>query len=267
MTARTSPAYAALSTGHLVREAVRHGRFHGITSHVAGGYVQANLTIVPQVYADAFCSYCQANPRPCPLLAVGAPGEPWLPTLGDDVDVRTDLTRYLVFENGVEVAQVSDLTSLWRNDLVAVALGCSFSFDHLLVEAGIPLRHLSRHSNVAMWRTTIATAPAAPFHGPLVVSMRPMLREDIERSVRITEGVPSAHGAPVHWGDPANLGIDDLSTPHYGDPAPLEPGELPVFWPCGVTAQVAVQRARLPFAITHAPGHMLVTDLPVGVAR
>jgi uncharacterized protein YcsI (UPF0317 family) len=256
-----------LSTGHLVRQAVRHGRFRGLTVDVAAGYVQANLTILPQAYADAFCTYCYANPRPCPVLAISEPGEPWLPTLGDDLDVRTDLSRYLVFEHGVEVAKVSDLTSLWRDDLVAVALGCSFSFDHLLVEAGVPVRHLSRHSNVAMWRTTIATAPAGPFHGPMVVSMRPMLREDVDRAVRITEGLPGAHGAPVHWGHPEDLGIDDLSTPHYGDPVPLEPGELPVFWPCGVTAQVAIQHARIPFGITHAPGCMLVTDVPVGVSR
>src|SRR6476661_2720969 len=144
MTTRTSTGPGALSTGHLVRQAVRHGRFHGPTVDVAAGYVQANITILPQAYADAFCTYCHANPRPCPVLAISEPGEPWLPTLGDDLDVRTDLSRYLVFEHGVEVARVSDLTSLWRDDLVAVAIGCSFSFDHLLVEAGVSVRHLSR---------------------------------------------------------------------------------------------------------------------------
>src|SRR4051794_25157015 len=180
-----SPGRGALATGHLVRQAVRGGRFNGPTVGVADGYVQANLTILPRTYADAFCTYCHANPRPCPVLAVSEPGEPWLPALGGDLDVRTDLSRYLVFEHGVEVAQVSDLTSVWCDDLVAVAIGCSFTFDHLLAQAGVHVRHLARHSNVAVWRTTIATVPVGPFHGPMVVSMRPMLPDDLDRAVRI----------------------------------------------------------------------------------
>jgi uncharacterized protein YcsI (UPF0317 family) len=198
------------------------------------------------------------------VLAIGESGAPFLPTLGQDVDVRTDVPRYLVFEHGIEVAGVSNLTSLWSDDLVAFALGCSFTFDHILVSAGVSVRHVSRRSNVAMWRTTVPTTPMGPFHGPLVASMRPMKQEDLERAVQITRVLPTVHGAPIHWGNAATLGIADLSMPDYGDPVLLEPDELPVFWACGVTAQVAVQHARIPFAITHSPGCMLVTDRTIG---
>lgn len=260
----TSIGLAERSTGRLVRVAVREGRFSGSTAGVAAGYVQANVTIVPAAYAQDFRAFCEANTKPCPLLAVGEQGSPFFPTLGEDIDARTDVPRYLVFEHGIEVAQVSNLMSLWSGDLVAFALGCSFSFDHILVSAGVPVRHVSRHSNVAMWRTTIPTTPMGSFHGPLVVSMRPMKQTDLERTVRITEALPTVHGAPIHWGNAAPLGIADLSRPDYGDPMLLEPDELPVFWACGVTAQVAVQHARIPFAITHSPGCMLVTDLTIG---
>jgi uncharacterized protein YcsI (UPF0317 family) len=260
----TSSGLAALSNGQLVRLAVRDGRFNGFTAGVAAGYLQANVTVVPAAYAQDFRAFCEANPKPCPVLAVSEPGSPSLPALGQNIDVRTDVPRYLVFEHGVEVARVSNLMSLWSGDLVAFALGCSFSFDHILVNAGVPVRHLSRHSNVAMWRTNIQTTPSGPFHGPLVVSMRPIKERDLERAVCITESLPAAHGAPIHWGSAARLGIADLSRPDYGDPMPLEPEEIPVFWACGVTAQAAIEHARIPFAMTHSPGCMLVTDLQIG---
>jgi len=262
----TSSGLAQLSTGQLVRRAVRDGRFSGFTAGAAAGYLQANVTVVPSAYAQEFRAFCEANPKPCPVLAVSDPGSPFLPALGRDIDVRTDVPQYLVFEHGVEVAQISNLTSLWSGDLVAFALGCSFSFDHMLVDAGVPVRHLSRHSNVAMWRTNIQTTPIGPFHGPLVVSMRPIKESDLSRAVRITESLPSAHGAPIHWGSASPLGIADLSRPDYGDPMPLEAEEIPVFWACGVTAQAAIQHARIPFAITHSPGCMLVTDLTIGAS-
>jgi uncharacterized protein YcsI (UPF0317 family) len=254
---------AELSTGELVRLAIRDGRINGSTAGVAAGYVQANLTIMPAAYAQDFRGFCEANPKPCPILAIGEPGSPFFPTLGQDIDVRTDVPRYLVFERGAEVAQVSNLNSLWSGDLVAFALGCSYSFDHILVAAGVPLRHMARHSNVSVWRTTIQTTPIGPFHGPLVVSMRPFNQHDLERALQITESLPAVHGAPIHWGSAAPLGIADLSKPDYGDPTPLEHEELPVFWACGVTAQVAIQHARIPFAMTHSPGCMLVTDLKI----
>lgn len=257
----TSIGAAELATGLLVRRALRQGQSIGPTTSVAAGYIQANVAIVPAGYADAFREFCESNPKPCPILAESEPGEPFLPALGDDLDIRTDVERYLVFEHGLEVAQVSNLTSMWRSNLVTFALGCSFSFDAILVAAGVPVRHVTRRSNVAMWRTNIRTTPAGPFHGPLVVSMRPMRPEHIERAFAITEKLPSVHGAPIHWGDTEPLGITDLSRPHYGDPSPPALGEVPVFWACGVTAQVAIQRARIPLAITHSPGYMLVTDL------
>ena len=252
---------AELSTGHLVRLALRQGRSIGSTASVAAGYIQANLTIVPARYADAFRAFCECNPKPCPILAEGLPGQPILRSLGDDLDVRTDIERYLVFEHGVQVAQVSNVMSVWRGDLVAFAIGCSFSFDGILVSAGVAVRHVARRSNVAMWRTNVPTTPAGPFHGPLVVSMRPVRPEHIERAIRITEGLPAVHGAPIHWGDATALGISDISRPDYGDPTLPTFDEIPVFWACGVTAQVAIQQARIPLAITHAPGCMLVTDL------
>jgi uncharacterized protein YcsI (UPF0317 family) len=260
----TSSGLAQFSTGQLVRRAVRDGQFSGFTAGAAPGYLQANVTVVPSAYAQEFRAFCEANPKPCPVLAVSDPGSPLLPALGPDIDLRTDVPQYLVFEHGVEVAQISNLTSLWSGDLVAFALGCSFSFDHMLVDAGVPVRHLSRHSNVAMWRTNIQTTPIGPFHGPIVVSMRPIKESDLSRAVCITERLPSAHGAPIHWGSASPLGIADLSRPDYGDPMPLEPEEIPVFWACGVTAQAAIQHARIPFAITHSPGYMLVTDLTIG---
>jgi len=255
---------AELSTGQLVRLAVREGRLNGSTAGVAAGYVQANLTIVPAAYSQDFRAFCEANPKPCPILAVSEPGSPCFPTLGQDIDARTDIPRYLVFEHGVEVAQVSSLRSLWAGDLVAFALGCSYTFDHVLVAAGVPLRHMSRQSNVAVFRTSIQTTPIGPFSGPLVVSMRPVKQNDLERTLRITESLPTAHGAPIDWGSATPLGIADLSRPDYGDPTPLESDDVPVFWACGVTAQTAVERARIPFAITHSPGCMLVTDLQIG---
>jgi uncharacterized protein YcsI (UPF0317 family) len=235
----------------------------GPTAGLAPGYVQANLAILPQAFANQFLRYCDANPKPCPVLAVSEPGEPLLSDLGDDLDVRTDVPRYLVFEDGLEVAAVSSVLSVWRSDLVTVAMGCSFSFDPLLANAGIPVRHLSQRSNVAVWRTNIATTPVGPFDGPMAVSMRPLPRASLAHVIQITDTVPGSHGAPVAWGDPESLGIHDLTTPHYGDAVPLERDDVPVFWACGVTAQVAIQAARIPFAITHAPGCMLVTDLRV----
>src|SRR5215467_12030807 len=201
----TSISVAELSTGQLARLAVRDGRLNGSTAGAAAGYVQANVTIVPAAYAQDFRAFCEANPKPCPVLAVGEPGSPFFPTLGHDIDVRTEVPRYLVVERGAQAAQVSDLMSLWSGDLVAFALGCSYTFDHVLVAAGVPLVHVSRHSNVSVWRTTIQTTPIGPFHGPLVVSMRPNKQRDLERTVRITESLPMAHGAPIHWGSAAPL--------------------------------------------------------------
>jgi uncharacterized protein YcsI (UPF0317 family) len=224
--------------------------------------VQGNLVIVPSEFAGDFLRFCQLNPKPCPLIAVTERGDPRVPTLGADIDLRTDLPRYRVWRNGEVVAEVLDIAELWRDDLVGFVLGCSFSFEEALVADGIPLRHLSAGTNVSMYRTSVPCQSAGVFAGPLVVSMRPLKAADAIRAIQITTRFPSVHGAPVHLGDPRQIGIRDLSSPDYGDPVEVADDEIPVFWACGVTPQAVVASARIPFAITHAPGCMLVTDIP-----
>ncbi|GAB4040474.1 MAG: putative hydro-lyase [Rubrivivax sp.] len=251
----------AARRGAEVRARVRAGRFTGTTSGAAADLVQGNLVVLPRAEAADFLLYCQRNPRPCPLLAVGEPGQTALPALGHDIDLRTDLPRYRVWRHGELVDEPADVRALWRDDLVAFVIGCSFSFEWALREAGIALRHQQQGRNVAMYRTGIATEPAGRFAGPLVVSMRPLRAADAIRAVQITSRFPAVHGAPVHLGDPALIGIADLAHPHYGDAVEVMPDELPVFWACGVTPQAALAAARPDFCITHAPGSMLVTDL------
>lgn len=240
---------------------MRTGAYNGHTAGMAPGHVQANLAILPRAQADDFLRFCQRNPKPCPLLAVTEPGDPMLPTLGEGLDLRSDLPRYRVWREGQLANEVDDIAALWRDDLVGFAIGCSFSFEEALLEAGVPLRHVAEGRNVAMYRTSVPTQPAGMFHGPLVVSMRPMKAADAIRAVQVTSRFPQVHGAPVHIGDPALIGIADLSRPDFGDPVAVAHDELPVFWACGVTPQSVVMAARPAFCITHAPGCMLVTDL------
>jgi len=255
------PALDAASSALDVRLAARHGGFRGHTSGLASEHVQANLAILPADLAEDFRRYCALNPRACPLLGVSEPGDPTLAALGTDLDLRTDLPRYRVWRDGELVEEPVDIARWWRDDLVAFVIGCSFSFEHALLAEGIPLRHVEQGRNVAMYRTSIETAPAGVFRGPTVVSMRPLTAADAIRAVQITSRLPQVHGAPLHLGDPSRIGIRDLATPDYGDAVEVRDGELPVFWACGVTPQSAIATARPPFCITHAPGHMLVTDL------
>jgi len=248
-------------TGREARLAVRRNEHRGPTAGIAPGYVQGNLAILPKALADDFFRFCQFNPKPCPLLAASEPGDPRLPALGDDVDIRTDIPLYRIWRNGEMVAEVTDLMDVWRDDLVAFLIGCSFSFEEALVEDGIELRHIACGTNVPMWRTNIQTRPAGVFHGPMVVSMRPMKPADAIRAVQITSRFPAVHGAPVHIGKPELIGIKDIMKPDYGDPVEVKDDELPVFWACGVTPQSVIAAAKPDFCITHAPGYMLVTDL------
>ena len=250
-----------LETGHAARLRIRSGEFRGPTSGMAPGYVQGNLVVLPAQYAADFHRFCQANPKPCPVLGISEAGSPALPALGEDIDLRTDLPRYRVWVDGELTDEPTDIGPLWRDDLVAFAIGCSFSFEEALIEAGLELRHQSEGCNVPMYRTSIPATPAGRFSGPLVVSMRPFLAADAIRAIQITSRFPAVHGAPVHLGDPARIGIADLGKPDYGDPVSVRDGEMPVFWACGVTPQAALRAAKLPFVITHAPGSMLVTDL------
>jgi uncharacterized protein YcsI (UPF0317 family) len=259
-TMRSTEALNRTSRPAECRAAIRAGHWPGHTSGLAERHVQGNLVVLPQALANDFLLYCQRNPKPCPLLAVGEPGSPALPTLGEGIDIRTDLPRYRVWRGGRIVNEPADIVALWQPDLVAFVIGCSFSFDQALMDEGIPLRHLGQGRNVAMFRTSIATAGAGPFRGPLVVTMRPMKAADAVRAVQITSRYPAVHGAPVHIGDPALIGIGDLARPDYGDAVELMPDELPVFWACGVTPQTALVQAAPPLAITHAPGSMLITD-------
>jgi len=261
MTVLTMPRSSALpQTGLEARLAIRAGAFDSQTAGVAPGYVQGNLAVLPEALASDFLRFCQLNPKPCPLLAASAPGDFRLPTLADDLDIRTDLSRYRVFRNGELVDEPRDIRSYWRDDLVAFVLGCSFSFEEALLDAGIELRHMTCGTTVPMYRTSIATAPAGPFHGPVVVSMRPMSAANAIRAVQITTRFPAVHGAPVHIGKPELIGIGDLGKPDYGDPVPINADELAVFWACGVTPQSVVASTKPEFCITHAPGCMLVTD-------
>jgi uncharacterized protein YcsI (UPF0317 family) len=250
-----------VEAGVAVRRAIRSGRFSGPTAGLASGNVQANLVVLPQALAHDFLRFAQANPKPCPVLAVSEPGDPRLPSLGEDLDIRTDLPRYRVWRRGELAAEPRNLLDLWRDDLVSFPLGCSFSFEAALLEEGIELRHITRGSNVAMYRTSIACTPAGPFRGPLVVSMRPLKPREAIRAVQITSRFPAVHGAPVHLGLPEAIGIRDLASPDYGDAVPVYADELPVFWACGVTPQAVIAEVKPEFCITHAPGAMLVTDL------
>ena len=250
-----------LTTGLDVRRAARSGALDAPTSGLAYGYVQGNLAILPHDHAEDFLRFCQANPKPCPLLGVSEAGDPAIPALAADLDIRTDIPRYRVWRDGAIVDEPRDIKSVWRDDLVSFVLGCSFSFEEALLAAGVPVRHIENGTNVPMYRTNVQTARAGRFHGPLVVSMRPMKPADAIRAVQITTRLPSVHGAPVHLGFPEAIGIKDIAKPDYGDAVLVERDELAVFWACGVTPQAAIAAAKVPFAITHAPGYMLVTDL------
>ncbi|GAA0339838.1 putative hydro-lyase [Bowmanella denitrificans] len=245
-----------------LRQLIRNGGHRGNTSGLAPGYVQCNLAILPADYADEFLRFCQLNPKPCPIIAMAdQPGAYLLPQVGTDVDIRTDVPAYEIFEHGQHTQRVHDLISVWRDDLVTFMLGCSFSFEEALLADGLEVRNISEKVNVPMYRTNIACQRAGRFGGNMVVSMRPMKAADAIRAIQICSRFPSVHGAPVHLGDPSQIGITDIHQPDFGDAVSLGADELPVFWACGVTPQLAIQHAKPPFCITHSPGCMLVTDL------
>jgi uncharacterized protein YcsI (UPF0317 family) len=242
------------------RLACRNG-MASTTAGVANGFVQGNLAILPEKLASAFHRFCQLNPKPCPIIGMSDVGDPRIPALGEDLDIRTDVPRYRVWRDGEVVDEPTDIEKYWRDDLVAFVLGCSYSFEEALLADGLPIKHIAQKLRVPMYRTNIPCASSGPFAGPMVVSMRPFKPKDAIRAVQVTTRFPSVHGAPVHLGHPHLIGIKDIAQPDYGDAVPVEDDEIPVFWACGVTPQAVIAAARLPFAITHAPGLMLVTDL------
>lgn len=244
-----------------LRAACRSGEWNGVTAGLCGDFAQANLVVLPHAWAFDFLRFCQANPKPCPVLEVTDPGDPVLRRIAPGADLRTDLPRYRVYRHGELVGEALDIAALWQDDFVGFLIGCSFSFEAELLAADIPVRHIEIGSNVPMYRTDIACQPAGRFRGPMVVSMRPLSAQQAIAAVEITSRLRAVHGAPVHLGDPNLIGIEDIAQPDYGDAVPIYPGEIPVFWACGVTPQAAALASKPPLMITHAPGHMLVTDI------
>jgi uncharacterized protein YcsI (UPF0317 family) len=244
-----------------VRMQCRSGDWQTQTSGLAPGYAQANLVILPREDADEFRQFCELNPKPCPLLEMTEPGCHSLARLAESADLRTDLPMYRVWRDGVLADEVQNIAHLWQDDLVSFLIGCSFTFEAALIENQIPVRHIELGRNVPMFQTNIPCEPAGNFHGPIVVSMRPLKPAEAIRAVQITSQFPDVHGAPIHIGLPEEIGITDLQRPDFGDAVPVASDELPVFWACGVTPQAALMAAKPKFAITHSPGCMFVSDV------
>lgn len=246
-----------------LRHLIRSGEHTGNTSGYGQGFVQCNLVMLPKDWADDFLKFCQLNPKPCPIVAMSEqPGDVGLPSVCEDLDIRTDVSNYRIFRDGVMTEEVDDISPYWRDDLVVFALGCSFSFEEALIADGLDVRNVSEHKNVPMYRTNIDCRPAGRFKGKMVVSMRPFLAADAIRATQICSRFPSVHGAPIHLGDPSLIGIEDINRTDFGDAVTIKENEIPVFWACGVTPQVVLEKAKPPFCITHSPGCMLVTDVP-----
>ena len=248
-------------TSKEIRALIRKGKWDKPTAGLALGYAQANLVILPQKYAFDFLLFCQRNPKPCPLLEVLEPGKYRTELLSEDADVRTDVPRYNIYRKGKLEGTVKEIRKYWGDDFVTFLLGCSFSFEEALLRSKIPIRYIEEKKNVSMYITRIPCRPAGVFHGPLVVTMRPIPSDKVTRAVQITSRYASVHGAPVHIGDPSAIGIRDLKKPDFGDPVTIKRGEVPVFWACGVTPQAVVMEAKPDLCITHAPGHMFISDV------
>ena len=245
-----------------VRKLIREGKITGQTSGMCDGFAQANLCILPEKYAYDFLLFCQRNPQSCPLLEVGDAGNKFLNTSAAECDITTDLPKYRVWEKGKLVGEFTDVSDYWQGNLVTFVIGCSFSFEGPLMANGIDVRNISENHNVPMYLTNIDTKPAGIFSGKMVVSMRPIPHEQIVKAVTVTAKVPKVHGAPIHIGYPEVIGIKDINKPDFGEPSTIKEGEVPVFWCCGVTPQSVVMNSKPDFCITHAPGHMLITDIP-----
>lgn len=246
-----------------LRQAIREGRHKANTSGLCTGFVQCNVAILPADWANEFLKFCQLNPKPCPVVAMSSqPGQIDMPEIAEGFDIRCDVPSYRIFRDGQFTEEVHDIKEYWRDDLVTFLLGCSFSFEEALLADGLEVRNISEAKNVPMYRTNIACKPAGRFSGDMVVSMRPFKAADAIRAIQICSRFPSVHGAPVHFGDPSLIGIKDINTPDYGDAVTIAEDEVPVFWACGVTPQVALEQAKPPFCITHSPGCMVVSDLP-----
>lgn len=252
-----------------LRAAIRQGQFAKPTSGQCPGYLQANMAILPQAFAEDFATFCAINSQPCPLIEKLDIGNPHPKTCvlnneqGTAGDVRSDLPKYRIYRNGLLVEEVSNVQAYWQQDLVTFLLGCSFTFERALQEYGIPVRNIDEGKNVSMYKTNRMCTSVGIFQQvPLVVSMRPIRKDLVHLAVQITAQFPQAHGAPIHCGDPSVLGIQDLSKVDFGDAVTVLDDEVPCFWACGVTAIMSAIQAKSDICITHSPGHMFVTDLP-----
>lgn len=243
-----------------VRQLIREGAIDFPTAGMCRGYAQANLVILPPEYAADFEEFARLNPFPCPILEI-VKGTPATHDMGEGGDICSDIPRYRVYENGVFTKELTDASDYWKEGYVGFLIGCSFSFEEALMAAGIEVRHIAQGRNVPMYKTNIQTVKAGPFEGPMVCSMRPMTPENAQKAYDITVKMPNVHGAPVHMGDAAGVGVADVMKPDYGEAVDIYEGEIPVFWPCGVTPQAAIENAKPPIVITHAPGHMFITDI------
>jgi uncharacterized protein YcsI (UPF0317 family) len=244
-----------------VRAMIRRNKWIKPTSGMANGYTQANLVILRKDLAFEFLLFCQRNPKPCPVLDVTDPGSPIPQLVAPGADLRTDLPKYRIYYHGELVEEVTDIVKFWEDDMVAFLLGCSFTFESVMLNNEIPVRHIEEDRNVAMYKTNIPCVKAGRFEGPMVVSMRPIPEKDVVRAVQVTSRFPAVHGAPVHIGNPEAIGIRNIGRPDFGDPVPIKEGEIPVFWACGVTPQVVAMQVKPDLMITHSPGHMFITDL------
>ncbi|MCC8439765.1 putative hydro-lyase [Leuconostoc pseudomesenteroides] len=243
------------------RKKVRNNEYQKPTAGMCPGYAQTNLIVLPWEDAYDFLLFAQRNPKPIPILEVTEVGSRELQTLGNDIDVATDFPKYRIYRNGKMVDEYLSVVDFWREDLVSFLIGCSFSFEDLLVDAGIEIRHITEKVNVPMFNTNIPLKQAGKFSGNMVVSMRPIKSSQIATAVNVTNRLPGVHGAPIQIGNPAEIGIYDLANPDYGDSVTINENEIPVFWACGVTPQAAVMASKPKFAITHSPGHMLITNI------
>lgn len=252
---------ATASNPQELRETIRSGNLIRPTSGLAPGYVQANLAILPKDKAFDFLLFCQRNPKPCPIIEVIEPGKVEARVTASGSDIRTDISKYRVYERGQLTDELNDLTDIWNDDYVSFLLGCSFSFESALIQNRIRLPHFENGTNVSMYVTNMETVPAGEFSGPMVVSMRAIPHDKVVRAVQVTSRFPSVHGSPVHVGDPSAIGIQDIQKPDFGEPTEFNPGDIPVFWACGVTPQSVAMNSRPPVMITHSPGHMFITDM------
>ena len=243
-----------------VRAQIRSGEIDFPTAGMCRGYAQANLVILPPEYAADFEEFAKKNPFPCPILEV-IKGTPNTHAMGEGGNIVTDIPRYRIYENGVFTKELTDASAYWKDGYVGFLIGCSFSFEEALMAAGIEVRHIAQGRNVPMYKTNIPTVKVGPFEGPMVCSMRPMSPENAQKAYDITLKMPNVHGAPAHMGDPAEVGVADVMQPDYGEAVDIYEGEISVFWPCGVTPQAAIEHAKPPIVITHAPGHMFITDI------